>query len=630
MTTTAKTCTVAEYLAVRLEQLGITHLFGVPGNHLGPFLSTLHEKTGVRWVGTPTEGGAGQAADGYTRVKVADAEIALGEQGIGAAAVTYGVGAFNLLNAVGGAFTEYVPLIAINAAPTYEQWLNQQAIGLLTSHMSQRPESNLDIYRQVTVDAQAISNPGLAPTQIDGALTACLSHRRPVYLEVMEDVWEARCPAPRGRLTRRERPPTAQNRRMLDTAVTACVDLVRRYRNPVLWAGEEIDRFNLSEEFEKLVRETRIPFCTTVGAKSVVSEYTPGFSGVYNGKASHPDVAKVFQNAGCRIGLGSWATSKNLGGKRSIGEDWAVAAHEGVHVGASYFPDVQLAQFIPALRERLVVEFGAGAFAADYFARAYEDGLDVPESTAAHLSSLTGGRYPENVTYDSFFRHINAFLESQTEEEQSGALSHPFTVVSDAAFALIGSMNLRMAERASYVAQNSWLSIGYSVGAATGVALGRRSTGKRPMVFVGDGSFQETCQELSTHVRHGLRPIVFVLDNEGFYGIEQMLVHPCYYKGAVPASDGADFYNNLHPWRYEELAKVFGSEKQPMHGVAVRKHDDLEKLLKQIAEPHDPINRGPIVVRVKLARHDYPRALQYKIDENCPPPVGEPLEGRVG
>lgn len=161
---------------MRLEQLGITHLFGVPGDHLGPFLSTLHEKTTVRWVGTPTEGGAGQAADAFARVKSADADPSLGEQGIGAVAVTYSVGAFNLLNAIGGAFAEYVPLIAINAAPSYEQWLNQQAIGLLTSHMSQRPESNLEVYRQVTVDAQAISNPGLAPTQIDSAITACLSH----------------------------------------------------------------------------------------------------------------------------------------------------------------------------------------------------------------------------------------------------------------------------------------------------------------------------------------------------------------------------------------------------------------------------------------------------------------------
>ncbi|WP_234426333.1 thiamine pyrophosphate-dependent enzyme, partial [Streptomyces kebangsaanensis] len=138
---------------------------------------------------------------------------------------------------------------------------------------------------------------------------------------------------------------------------------------------------------------------------------------------------------------------------------------------------------------------------------------------------------------------------------------------------------------------------------------------KRPLVFVGDGSFQEICQELSTHVRHHLQPVVFVLDNEGLYGIEQMLVSPCYYK-EMP-SDGADFYNVLHPWQYEKLAEVFGSEKDRMHGRELTTHTDLESLLLDIADPSNDINRAPILARVRLDRHDYPRALQYKINEKC-------------
>ncbi|HEV7586612.1 MAG TPA: thiamine pyrophosphate-binding protein, partial [Longimicrobium sp.] len=187
--------TVARYLAARLEQLGITHLFGVPGNHLGPFLSTMRASTKVQWVGTPTEMGAGYAADAFARV-----------HGVGAVAVTYGVGAFSLLNTIGGAYVEEIPVVAINACPTFEQWQNFRAVGLLTSHMSPRFESNLEVYRQVTVDAQVLSNAALAPLQIDGALTACLSARRPVYLEVMEDVWSTPCPAPEGKLAPRERP----------------------------------------------------------------------------------------------------------------------------------------------------------------------------------------------------------------------------------------------------------------------------------------------------------------------------------------------------------------------------------------------------------------------------------------
>ncbi|MFE4514950.1 alpha-keto acid decarboxylase family protein [Kitasatospora sp. NPDC056783] len=603
--------TVARYLATRLEQLGIRYLFGVPGDFLGPFLTIMQDTTEVRWIGTPTEMGGGYAADAYARVRTADAEPGTAEPGVGAVAVTYGVGAFSLLNTIGGAYVEDVPLIAINAAPSYEQWLNYQAVGLLTSHMSPRRESNLDVYRQVTVDAQVLSNPGLAPSQIDSAITACLTQRKPVYLEVMEDLWHAPCDPPQGELRAHERPFTQRNKNMLDKAVAAAVELIGKFGTPIVWAGEELVRLRLENELLEFVQFTRMQFCTTVGAKSVVSERHPLFAGVYNGKASLPEVRKAFKNSGCRIGLGTWSTSKNLGGEQSIGDDWIVAARDGVSVGSRYFPEVPLGRFITALREGLAGQ----TFPADHFALARAAGLDVPATTADFLESLSTDRYPEELTYDSFFEHVNFFLEHRATGGDPQAPS-PFTVVSDAGFALLGSMNLRIPDRAGFLAQNSWLSIGYSVGATTGVALGRQQPLKRPLVFVGDGSFQEICQELSTQVRHHLRPVFFVLDNEGFYGIEQMLVSPCYYKERP--SDGADFYNVLHPWRYEKLAEVFGTDKDRMHGFELSTHAELDALLTDIADPGNDINHAPILARVRLSRHDYPRALQYKIDENCP------------
>ncbi|SDD78846.1 alpha-keto acid decarboxylase family protein [Actinokineospora iranica] len=591
--------TVGRYLATRLEQLGIRHLFGVPGNHLGPFLEILHKHTSVEWVGTPTEIGAGFAADAYARTRRVDGT----HPRIAAAATTYSVGSFSLLNPIGGAYVEYIPIIAINASPTYEQWLNYQAIGLLTSHMSQRRESNLEVYRQVTVDAQVISNPGLAPMQIDGAIVACLSERRPVYLEVMEDVWTAPCEAPHGTLTARRRPVTEANRKMLGKAVAAAVDLIEDFGTPILWAGEEIDRFDLAGEFADLVADTGIPFCTTIGGKAVLSEDNPDFVGVYNGKASLPKVREIFKNvAGCRIGMGSWSTSKNLGGEQSVGSDWIVAAKEGVSVGASYFPDVQLGEFIKALRQRLVERFGTRSFEADYFSIGNATGLDVPGSVAAYRSETFAAPQGNELTYDSLFCRVNRLLRDSPGR---------YTVVSDAAFALLGSMNLHMAEPDTYLAQNSWLSIGYSVGATSGAAMARGD--RRPLVFVGDGSFQETCQELSTHVRHGLRPVVFVLDNEGFYGIEQMLVQSCYYT-KPPAAD-ADFYNILHRWNYQALAEVFTTDETKMTAFDVRDLDQVERAFGRIDNPADEINKGPILVRVRLRRDDYPAAVQYKVDE---------------
>ncbi|MFD6172953.1 thiamine pyrophosphate-binding protein [Streptomyces coeruleorubidus] len=609
MTAINPECTVARYLALRLAELGITHLFGVPGNHLGPFLTTLRAEGDIEWVGTPTEGGAGQAADAYARI-----------HGIGAAAVTYSVGAFNLLNACGGAYVEQVPLVAVNASPPYEQWQNYRAVGLLTSHMSPRPESNLDVYRQVTVDAQAISNPGLAPGQIDAALTACLSERRPVYLEVMEDLWDEPCPEPQAPIVPRERPFSGRNQTMLDKAVQAVLTLVEEHPGPdgrprpVVWAGEEIDRFRLGGQLIDLVEATGVPFCTTVGAKAVVDEDLPQFHGVYNGGASHPDVHAVFKDwATCRIGLGAWSTSKNLGGEQSVGDDWVMAARGGVSVGTSYFPDVQLTQLLPALQHALVKAYGSGGLAADYYAESYAHHgprENRPAGLEHHRASLRSSRSPhrraDRLTYDAVFDRINHFLNHETRED--------WTVVSDAAFSLIGSMNLSL-PAGGFLSQVSWLSIGWSVGAATGAALAPERGGARPMVFVGDGAFQETCQEFSTHTRHGLPSVVFVMDNGHFYGVEQMLVHPAYY--ADQDAPDPDFYNVLHPWHYDRLADVFAGKHTPANGATVAHTAELDDLLDRLTDPADPLNAGPLLVRVRLHRHDYPRAMAYKVPKSA-------------
>ncbi|MEU3889396.1 thiamine pyrophosphate-binding protein [Streptomyces sp. NPDC029041] len=597
-------CTVARHLALRLAELGITHLFGVPGNHLGPFLTTLRAEGDIEWVGTPTEGGAGQAADAYARI-----------HGVGAAAVTYSVGAFNLLNACGGAYVEQVPLIAVNASPPYEQWQNYRALGLLTSHMSPRAESNLEAYRQVTVDAQVISNPGLAPGQIDAALTACLSERRPVYLEVMEDLWDESCPEADAPLVRRDRPFGARGRTMLDSAVQAVLTLVEDHPGPdgrprpIIWAGEEIDRFRLAGQLTDLVEATGVPFCTTVGAKAVVDEDLPQFHGVYNGHAGHPDVHGVFKDwATCRIGLGAWSTSKNLGGEQSVGGDWVMAAHGGVSIGTTYFPDVRLEQLLPALQDALVKAYGSGGLTADYYAQPYGHHGSRGHRPAAledHRASLRTARSPhrrsERLTYDGVFDRINHFLNHESADD--------WTVVSDAAFSLIGSMNLSL-PAGGFLSQVSWLSIGWSVGAATGAALAPEREDARPMVFVGDGAFQETCQELSTHTRLGLRSVVFVMDNGHFYGIEQMLVHPSYY---ADRDHEPDHYNVLHPWHYDRLADVFTGRDTPANGVVVAHAGDLDDLLDRLADPADPLNAGPLLVRVRLHRHDYPRAMAYKV-----------------
>lgn len=105
--------------------------------------------------------------------------------------------------------------------------------------------------------------------------------------------------------------------------------------------------------------------------------------------------------------------------------------------------------------------------------------------------------------------------------------------------------------------QNLWGSIGWSVGACQGAALAAQddddsgdehhSPPRRTILFVGDGSFQLTAQEVSTMIRLGLRRVtLFVICNEG-YTIERFI-------------HGADeAYNDIADWRYRDLPAAFGA-----------------------------------------------------------------------
>ena len=621
---------VARYLATRLEQLGIKYVFGVPGNHLGPFLSIMQEKTSLRWRGNTNEINGGYAADGYARAK-----------GISAVGVTYGVGALSLINTVGGAFVERVPMIVINAAPTYEQYLNFISLGLLTSHMSPQKQSNLDVYRQVTVDAQRITNSRLAPIQIDSAITMALTEQKPVYIEVFQDVWEGGCdPTPAVHLQPR---PRDVNKANVKKSVEATIELIEKFGDPIFWGGMEIDRAHLQDDFEALIDATGIPYCTSIMGKSIISERHPRFHGIYNGNASPKETYRIFNcEAKCRIGLGAWTTSKNLGGTQAMGDDWVTASHNGVRVGTEYFPNVNLGAFIRLLKDRLVEKKKeASQFSIfgelDYY-RMYAEKVkaskkeknaslqgDLPTDRNHFLELLFGKseKKKQHLTYDGFFKRINKFISDQDKRDESEServiYKNPYGVVADAGFSLLGSQNIRMAERHSYFSQTSWLSIGYSVGAVTGLKTGfseKKATEKRMMVFVGDGSFQETAQALSSHTRHRQNNIVFIMNNENFYGIEQMLVEPKYYSEECPVE--ADFYNELHPWEYAKLATVFHTKDKPMHGHVIKNYEELDRLLEKLKDDKDPINQGPNLVQLLLKKEDYPSSIQYKVDGACP------------
>lgn len=83
-------------------------------------------------------------------------------------------------------------------------------------------------------------------------------------------------------------------------------------------------------------------------------------------------------------------------------------------------------------------------------------------------------------------------------------------VVTETGTANFGIWETKFPPDVKALSQVLWGSIGWSVGACQGAALAAKDAGmdRRTILFVGDGSFQLTVQEISTMLRHGLKPIM--------------------------------------------------------------------------------------------------------------------------
>src|SRR4029079_18671218 len=98
---------VGDFLVAYLRRIGVTHLFGIPGDLVLNLFFKFGRPRGMRIVTLSHEPGVGFAADGYAR--------ATGR--IGVVCVTYGAGGHNMVNPVAGSFSERVPILIVSAGP---------------------------------------------------------------------------------------------------------------------------------------------------------------------------------------------------------------------------------------------------------------------------------------------------------------------------------------------------------------------------------------------------------------------------------------------------------------------------------------------------------------------------------
>lgn len=511
--------TIGEFLLRRLTEIGVEHLLGVPGDYNLQLLEQVKKVDGIKFVGTCNELNAAYAADGYARLR-----------GCAALLTTYGVGELSAICGVAGASAEHVPIVCITGAPPL--YAMEQGIALHHTLADGNYDDMMNCFRQFTV-AQTRLSPANAAGEIDRVLTCCLREKRPVYIQLPSNVSYLTIEVPDTPLEICA--PSEPER--LESAAEHLYGLWSQAKRPALLIDMDADRFGLASSLRALVEKAQVPYASLTTGKCILDETDPLWAGLYLGKGSSPRAKQCVEESDCLIATAPRFIEGNSGlFTQALPQGRTVmVGGNGVTIENVHYEGVRAAELIAVLTERL----------------------------EQRPASLAAGRVPEEwsvkedapLTQARLWPCIARFVEKGD------------VVLVESGTASVGLTSQVFAAGTTYVTANIWGSIGYTLPATLGTSLA--APDRRHLLFIGDGSFQLTAQELSTILRLGLKPIIFLLNNRG-YTIERFILGM------------EDAYNDVANWRYADLPGVF-SETGDFVTAQARTEGELEAALQKAA-----------------------------------------------
>ncbi|ALX93762.1 thiamine pyrophosphate-binding protein [Serratia fonticola] len=536
--------TIGSFILQQLRALKVDRIYGVPGDYNLALLETIEHDQECEFIGNCNELNAAYAADGYARLK-----------GAGALITTYGVGDLAALSGIAGAYAESAPVICIAGTPPLHA---MQGNALLHHSLADGNFDNvMNCFRQFTV-AQALITPENAATEIPRVIACAWQRKKPVYLQLPSDICEVEIEVADNPTPYRLPSSDASH---LQLASAALLARISRAKRPIILIDQMVERYHLQTQVLALADKFAIPLTNMPTAKCAISENTPGWQGGYNGDLSRPELFELMAESDCILSFGVRLVDSTTGYfSQQIPEQSVVDIQPfSLKLDNLSYPAVTASELLQALLEKVPATSLPPL-----------KPLSRPQQKLAQPSS-------EPLDQDYFWQRIQRFIQADdvlvVENGTSGAA--------------IGGM--RMPNGVTVVNQPIWGSIGYTLPALLGTMMAAPQ--RRQLLFIGDGSFQLTAQELSTLLRHQQKPIVFLINNDG-YTIERYIL------GETSS------YNDIGSWDYARLPAVLSPQTQAFC-VAVATSQQLEMALEQ-ASRQDQL----AFIEVKLPRMDSPPAMK--------------------
>ncbi len=531
---------VGQYLLDCIHALDIDKIFGVPGDFNLAFLDDVIDRQDMQWVGNTNELNASYAADGYARIN-----------GMAAMITTFGVGELSAVNGIAGSYAERIPVIQITGAPTRAV----ENAGKYVHHSL--GEGNFDDYRKMyepITTTQAYITPENAQTEIPRVLEAAYNERRPVHIHLPIDV--------AGEEIEVKEPfqLSSTESNDIDRYIEMVHEKLQSASKPVIIAGHEINSFDLHDQLERFAREKQIPVAQLSLGKGAFNEESPYYIGIYDGVLAEDQVREYVDQSDAILNIGAKLTDSATAGfsYEFDLDDVVMLNHRNFKMNETTADHIALPELLEGLNNM-----------------DYKNDSDFPQYQRVENQDFELNN--NALTQETYFKMMQTFIQPDD------------VILAEQGTSFFGAYDLTLSRSNTFIGQPLWGSIGYTLPSTLGSQIA--DTTRRNLLLIGDGSLQLTVQAISTMMREQIKPVIFVINNDG-YTVERKI------HGETAR------YNDIKMWNYQMLPAVFG-EDEAVSVHDVNTSEQLQAAFDQIERETDKMH----LVEVKMAVHDAPEKL---------------------
>ncbi|MCU4862833.1 thiamine pyrophosphate-binding protein [Bacillus cereus] len=242
---------VSELIMKTIKDLGVDHVFGIPGKSVYPLLMAV-DKLDLNFVLTRHEASAGFAATGYTLLN----------NKLGVALGTSGPGGTNIITAAGQASAFSAPVLFITGHPSAKN------TGKPYSQDSSSFGTDLvEMFKSVTKFSATVSHVNQVQTYLYHAIQSALTPPRgPVHLNIPMDILLEEMDNPCTPFVPSIDIPTSSN-------IGHAIHILKEAKRPVILAGKGVHSAKAYSELQQFSERFHIPVATTPGGKGAFATY---------------------------------------------------------------------------------------------------------------------------------------------------------------------------------------------------------------------------------------------------------------------------------------------------------------------------------------------------------------------